>query len=170
MIIKAALDGLTIDLDLRTGGQHPVVRINGAGVQVDAVSLTPYSWSLLIDGHSHYLSIRPSRDGYQVLLRERTYQVQLSSEAEQTVARLGISHVGQHHASDIKAPIPGLVASVAVAVGDKVIKGDTLVVLEAMKMENDIRANSAGVVGKVNVSPGDSVEKGAVMLVIEGDV
>jgi propionyl-CoA carboxylase alpha chain len=67
----------------------------------------------------------------------------------------------------LHAPMPGSVVSVEVAVGDAVRKGQTLVVLEAMKMEHPIGSPQDGVVGEVLVSPGDQVERGSLLVVVE---
>ncbi|MBA3522410.1 MAG: acetyl-CoA carboxylase biotin carboxyl carrier protein subunit, partial [Gemmatimonadales bacterium] len=68
----------------------------------------------------------------------------------------------------LKAPMPGLVVRVQVAVGDPVAAGAGLVVLEAMKMENELRAGVAGVVRTVRVQPGEPVEKGQVLVEFDG--
>ncbi len=65
------------------------------------------------------------------------------------------------------ATMPGLVLKINVNEGDEVNEGDTLFVLEAMKMENEIKAESAGKVKEIKVSEGSSVEKGALILTIE---
>ncbi len=66
----------------------------------------------------------------------------------------------------IKAPLPGTVTDICVTVGQQVNVGDTVLVLEAMKMQNNIEAESAGTVKAINVNKGDSVMEGAVLLVI----
>lgn len=66
----------------------------------------------------------------------------------------------------ILAPMPGHILSVAVKVGDRVTSGDTVVVMEAMKMENDIKSHLAGTVSEVHVSPGTDVGVNAVLVVI----
>jgi propionyl-CoA carboxylase alpha chain len=68
----------------------------------------------------------------------------------------------------LHAPMPGSVVSVDVAVGDTVRKGQTLVVLEAMKMEHPISCPEDGVVREVKVSQGEQVERGALLVVVEG--
>lgn len=64
----------------------------------------------------------------------------------------------------ISAPMPGTILGVNVNVGDKIEKGQTLLVLEAMKMENEIAAPEAGMVSSVNVNVGDSVESGQLLV------
>lgn len=66
----------------------------------------------------------------------------------------------------VKAPLPGVVLSLAVKVGDTVKAADTVAVLEAMKMENAIHAGRDGVVSAISVNAGDSVLEGAVILTI----
>lgn len=67
----------------------------------------------------------------------------------------------------IKTPLPGVIIDVKVAVGDTVKKGDTIVVLEAMKMENNINADRDGKIVSVHVKKGDTVADGAALAVIE---
>ena len=67
----------------------------------------------------------------------------------------------------IKTPLPGVIIDVKVAVGDVVKKGQTVVVLEAMKMENNINADRDGKVTAIQVAKGDTVADGAVLIVIE---
>ena len=66
----------------------------------------------------------------------------------------------------VKAPLPGTISSISVKVGDQGNVGDTVLVLEAMKMQNNIEAEYAGTVTSIVVNPGDSVMEGAVLLTI----
>ncbi len=68
--------------------------------------------------------------------------------------------------SQVKSPLPGIITSVNVRVGDKVKDGDTVVVLEAMKMQNNIESEFSGTVTSILVKQGDSVLEGAVLLTI----
>ncbi len=70
-------------------------------------------------------------------------------------------------ATPIKAPLPGVVLDITVKVGDTIKNGDTVVVLEAMKMENNIHSDKSGVVKTIEVSKGDSVLEGAVLITVE---
>lgn len=70
-------------------------------------------------------------------------------------------------AGAVKSPLPGIIISIDVNVGDEVKKGQTVAVLEAMKMENSIAAPIAGKVTSISANPGDSVLEGVVILTIE---
>ena len=74
--------------------------------------------------------------------------------------------VGGAGGNAIKAPLPGTVSEIKVTVGQQVNVGDTVLVLEAMKMQNNIEAESAGTVKAIHVNKGDSVMEGAVLLTI----
>lgn len=67
----------------------------------------------------------------------------------------------------IKTPLPGVIIDIKVSVGDMVKKGDTVVVLEAMKMENNINANRDGKVVSIAVNKGDTVADGAALVILE---
>ena len=93
-----------------------------------------------------------------------------------------VSHTASHHAlpsdnsqrlhrsdsagEDITAPLPGTMTAILVKPGDKVAEGQTVAILEAMKMENEIQAESGGTVKEVNVVKGDSVLEGTVILTL----
>lgn len=68
--------------------------------------------------------------------------------------------------AQVKSPLPGTITSISVKVGDKVNEGDTVLVLEAMKMQNNIEADCSGTITSILVNPGDSVMEGAVLLTI----
>jgi biotin carboxyl carrier protein len=77
---------------------------------------------------------------------------------------MGMSAAASAKVNNIKAPMPGLIIDLRVKAGDTVAAGDTLVILEAMKMENSIKSPAAATVRTVKVGKGDSVEKGQVLI------
>jgi pyruvate carboxylase subunit B len=76
---------------------------------------------------------------------------------------------GPGGAHQVKAPMPGLVVRVEVETGSRVRRGQGLVVLEAMKMENELASAVAGTVTAIRVSPGQKVEKGSVLVEVAGE-
>jgi len=69
--------------------------------------------------------------------------------------------------SGVKSPLPGVILDIKVNVGDEVKKGQTVIILEAMKMENSINADKDGKVTAINVSKGESVLEGTDLVIIE---
>ena len=77
---------------------------------------------------------------------------------------MGLEAASSQKLNHIKAPMPGLIQSVSVSAGDQISKGDTLLVLVAMKMENVIKSSGNGIVKSLNVTAGEIVEKNQVLL------
>jgi len=98
--------------------------------------------------------------GRRIPVSVRTWRERLLAEAD-TASRV---HSGP---MDVKATLPGLVVTVAVAIGDEVEEGTSLLTIEAMKMQNEVRAPRAGRVIELTVEPGLAVATGAVLLRLE---
>lgn len=125
----------------------------------------------LLHGHKAYrLRILPEAEGskaYTVYVNGRPYEVRLADALDQQIEKMGFRLESSRSVSRIEAPMPGLILSVSVSPGDTVKKGDSLLVLEAMKMENLIQAPQDGVVKKVAVSQGEAVEKKSLLVEFE---
>lgn len=87
-----------------------------------------------------------------------------TATGEKVITKAASGLTGTHV---VKAPLPGVVVSISVKVGDTVKAADTVVMLEAMKMENAIHAGRDGKVSSINVNPGDSVLDGAALITLE---
>ena len=123
--------------------------------------------SLLVDGVSHVADVAPTDRGRLVDVAGATYLVEVEDHARHVIRTRGGTGGGAA-GQTIKAPLPGKVTHVAVAVGDHVERGDTVVVIEAMKMENELKAAAAGTVTEVRVQPGQAVNAGDVLVLISG--
>lgn len=130
-------------------------------------------YSLLLGAHSFdiYVQRAPADDEdgtsrvFEVYLRGQLYRVRLADERARALASLA----GGAHASgdtNIRAPMPGLVSNLLVEEGAEVQRGQAVVVLEAMKMENDLPAPRAGIVKSLRVSKGQAVNQGDLLAVI----
>jgi biotin carboxyl carrier protein len=100
----------------------------------------------------------------QIRLGHKTTTLQLKDRFDLLLKKMGINAVGTGSLKEIKAPMPGLILDLKVAPGDVVKKGDVLLILEAMKMENSIKSPGDGVVKAVKISLKQSVEKNQVLI------
>lgn len=101
---------------------------------------------------------------FKVRLGENIYNLLVKDEFDQMAEKMGMGASTQRKANTIKAPMPGLVLSVAVHEGQPVRKGDPIAILEAMKMENVIKAPNDGTVKSVLVQKGNAVDKNQVLV------
>jgi biotin carboxyl carrier protein len=140
------------------------VTIDGTTYQVDWSRVREGVISLMLEGHSHTVQVARRDGGFTVQVEGRQFAIDTGSGDDDSAVSAGASAGG---GGKIKAPMPGNVVKVMVAEGDEVSVGTSLVVVEAMKMENEVRAPIDGVVTKVNVKAGDSVGTTEPMVVIE---
>jgi len=83
------------------------------------------------------------------------------------LSKMGLADLAAKKVNEVKAPMPGLVLKLIANQGDTVAKGDSLLVLEAMKMENVIKSPGEGIIKSIRVNAGDKVEKNAVLIEFE---
>ncbi len=102
-----------------------------------------------------------------VIINGSKYAVAIENQYDALLKQLGLDKLAGNKVNNIKAPMPGLVLRIMVAVGDSVKKGDSLLVLEAMKMENIIKATGDGIIKKISVNEKTAVEKGSILIEFE---
>jgi biotin carboxyl carrier protein len=143
------------------------VLLDGRPFEVDFEQIVDQPiYSMLLDGKSYEAYVYPADKSWQVLLYGRSYPVLVEQEMERRLRMAssgGVSEKAEYH---LKSPMPGLVIGVSVKDGQTVKKGEVLVVLESMKMQNELKAPRAGVVTRLRVKAGDSVEQHQTMLTL----
>lgn len=92
------------------------------------------------------------------------YEVELSDQYDQLVKKMGLSANITHKVNSINAPMPGLVLDIMVEEGQDIAKGEPLLILEAMKMENVIKAPGEGKIKSIEVKKGTAVDKGQLLI------
>jgi len=136
----------------------------------DLISNDDGSYSMIYQDQS-YIIVPQHYDSNSKLLRltvdSQELTVQIADKYDLLVKELGFALTKPNVFKDVKAPMPGLVLEIAVKAGDQVNEGDTLLILEAMKMENVIKAPGAGTVKSIVVKPKDAIEKNAVLIEME---
>jgi len=102
-----------------------------------------------------------------VSIGHNQYDYEIMDKVDQQVDAMGLNVKEEDILTDVKAPMPGLIIDIMVQVGDNITAGDSLLILEAMKMENVLKASGDGVVKSINYNKSESVEKGAVLIELE---
>lgn len=100
----------------------------------------------------------------QIKLGNKTANLQLKDRFDVLLEQMGMNNTASHTLKEIKAPMPGLILDLKVRPGDVVKKGEVVLILEAMKMENILKSPGDGIVKAVKVSLNQSVEKNQVLL------
>ncbi|MGH2593186.1 MAG: biotin/lipoyl-containing protein [Anaerolineae bacterium] len=142
--------------------------IDGEAYAADLQSIDGLgTFSLILSNASHEALVEEREGAIGVLLRGQFYPVRVEDERAR---RLAESSRGLGTPSGevlLKSPMPGLIVAVKVHSGQNVNKGETLVILESMKMENELKAPRDGKVGAVRVEPKQVVEQGQTLVTIE---
>jgi len=142
------------------------VAVEGNEFLVDGKKTGRTNYSLIVDNRSFEIEVDNTEDEYRVLVDGRNYHIHLVDERRMLVGG-GQSGIQLQGRQKVSVPMPGKVIAVLVSEGDKVEKGQGLVIVEAMKMENEVHSPIAGEVKEIKVKPGDTVEGGAVLVIVE---
>jgi biotin carboxyl carrier protein len=162
---EAQLDGDVIPVEITGGGGHYRVELGGERLDVDARPTGGGGWSLLLGQASTAADVTEEDGCFVVHVEGEAYAIRVEEETRYIIrTRGGAAAAG---GQVLKAPMPGRVVLVEVAVGQAVKPGDGLVILEAMKMENEFKASVTGTVREIRVEVGQIVNPGDVLLMID---
>ena len=151
------------------------VKVNETEFEINEAA----DWDLLEQGSSFH--ILKNNVSYRCLLMKKDdsgknmviavndteYKINIKDKFDILLEKLGMSDMAIKKMKDIKAPMPGLVIDIKVKVGYVLAAGDTILVLEAMKMENMLKSPGEGTVKSIKVNKGEAVEKGQVLIEVE---
>ena len=128
-------------------GLNYLLKVNNIFFEVTARKFDNYKFSVSIKGNNFETAVRS-------LLQEKASEL---LEIKSSV----------HHKTEVKAPMPGMILKIKKNAGEIISQGETIMILEAMKMENDLRAPNSGLIKNILVKEGAAVEKGAALFTIE---
>jgi biotin carboxyl carrier protein len=159
----AEIDGMEFPVEILDANH---VRFGEEIIEVDlaVVSGQPL-YSLIMNGESYEGYVYPDDDIWQVLLLGQFYSVRVTDEREK---RLRAPQATPSISSEftLKAPMPGLIIGVLVEDGQQVAKGQVLLILESMKMQNELRSPRSGTIARLRVTKGESVGQKQALLSI----
>jgi acetyl/propionyl-CoA carboxylase alpha subunit len=144
--------------------------INGESFKLDLIKTGNNRFHIIRNNKSYtaeLVSFDEEEKSYKIKVNGNVYTVALKDKFDLLLQSMGMDALAAKKVNDLKAPMPGLVLDIRVKVGDVVKKGEPLVVLEAMKMENILKATNDVVIKKIAVEKGNAVEKNQLLLLFE---
>lgn len=144
-----------------------VVFLDNVSTGVDYISLGDNKFHFIKDKKSYSAELVEGNfkeKVFKIKVNNNVFRLEIKDQYDELLKNLGLDNLNKQKIIEIKAPMPGLVLKILINEGDFIKKGENLLILEAMKMENMIKAPSDLIVNKINIKIGDKVEKNQVML------
>lgn len=108
-----------------------------------------------------------NKKNIEVVVNGNNYNCTIKNKLDILIDDLGLATTNKIVSKNIVAPMPGLVLEISKKEGDEIKEGETVLILEAMKMENALKANADGIIKKINIEKAETVEKGFVIIEVE---
>jgi biotin carboxyl carrier protein len=164
----ARVNGTEYECVLDGGNGTLSVAVGGRKFAVDLRHIPrSHTWSVLVDGRSYEFTVHEHEEGLELAGGAGVFHVAVEDARTHAARAQTAGARGPQGPRVVKAVMPGIVRDVLVAPRVAVEKGQPLLILEAMKMQNEVRAAEPGTVRAVFVKAGDTVEKGARLVEIE---
>ena len=169
MAYEISLENRTATIDLlNKAGSKALIAVDGNKYEIDIVEVEKGVYSILYNGSSYNVELIEGVTSRKYIVNtfSRTFNVEIiDAEAKYQQSRLqGHEHEGEN---DISSPMPGKVVKIPVRVNDNVVSGQTLIVVEAMKMQSEFKATADRIVKEILVNEGDTVDAHQVMIKLE---
>jgi biotin carboxyl carrier protein len=144
------------------------VRVDDRVYELDLMHTAGGTFSILNEGNSYNIEIVPSGQPkkYMAYTLYQTYEVEIIDAEARYLLNRGVENM-ETGEKNIKSPMPGKVVRILVSEGDRVTKGETAIILSAMKMESEFKAPVSGKIIKITVKEGDLIEGNQVLIEIE---
>ncbi len=141
--------------------------LNGKAFNMDTVKIKDGSFHIIKDNTSYKANVVKANKedkSFTINVNGNNYNIQVKDKYDALLAELGLDSLASKKVKEVKAPMPGLVLNLIAKAGDTIKEGDSLLVLEAMKMENVLKSPTEGEISKIHVKEGNTVEKNEVLV------
>lgn len=163
---KVTVNGKEYDIENNNG----TFTLNGKVIELDIARIRAGEFHVLRENKSFNVEVTdhsPVEKKLTIKVNGNEYAVTVKDKLDLLLQQMGMTKQPALSVGNIKSPMPGKVLRVDVQEGQQLKKGDAVLILEAMKMENAIKSPGEGIVKKILVKQGDAVEKGTVMVEVE---
>lgn len=144
--------------------------LNGENFEIDVKKINDKEYHIIKDSKTYTFEIVNAdyaNKSFSIKVNNTAYEFEGKDQFDLLLSKLGMDMTTSQKVKELKAPMPGLVLKTLVSSGDTVAKGDGLIVLEAMKMENVLKSPEDLVVKSIEVEIGKSVEKNQILIEFE---
>jgi biotin carboxyl carrier protein len=167
MKLQAQIGDTLHAIEIKRDGETVFAKVDEREYELEASEPEPNVFLLKYAGKVHEFYVAPAALGSPQIISSRHADVEVSLIDPKRLRGSGIAGASADGLAEIKTMMPGKVVRLIAGVGDSVEKGDAVMVVEAMKMQNDLKAPKAGLVKEIRVSEGSTVSAGDVLAVIE---
>lgn len=153
--------------DLKQADNNFKGLLNEALIHGSFIKINDYQYHLIYNDQSYNVDVMKFNAAEKTMvlkINSVKYTIELKDKYDELLHSLGMDKVASNKINQIKAPMPGMVLNILVAEGNEVKKGDVLLVLEAMKMENMLKSPTDGIIKKIAVQKGNAVEKNQLLI------
>ncbi len=143
------------------------ILVNNKIYEWDLVEIKQNIYHIIKDGKSYNVEILKAdflNKEFTILINGNKYRVKAEDEFDLLLEKMGMNKEVKNLSTQLKAPMPGLIIEIKVVEGQEIKKGDTLLILEAMKMENVLKAPTDGIIKTIKAEKGKTVEKDQVLI------
>jgi biotin carboxyl carrier protein len=166
---KAIINNNEFEVDF-SSSENKAGTINNSKFEIDSIDLKDGHFNILKNNKSYnaeIVSFDADEKTYKIKVNGNVYTVKVKDRFDLLLQSMGMDALTIKKVNELKAPMPGLVLDVRVKVGDVIKKGEPLVVLEAMKMENVLKSVADVTIKKIAIEKGNAVEKNQVLIFFE---
>jgi hypothetical protein len=166
---KAIINNNEFEVDF-SSSDNKAGTINNSKFEIDSIDLKEGHFNILKNYKSYnaeIVSFDADEKTYKIKVNGNVYTVKVKDRFDLLLQSMGMDALATKKVNELKAPMPGLVLDVRVKVGDVIKKGEPLVVLEAMKMENVLKSVADVTIKKIAIEKGNAVEKNQVLIFFE---
>ena len=156
-------DGQDHSIEIQDGS----ISINGDLLSWDISPISGHRYNVISGGIPYEVELVKANwkeKSITIKVEDQLFDLEVKDRMDKLLEKMGISAMNTQSMAEVKAPMPGLILDILVEEGQTVNKGDQLMILEAMKMENILKSPGEGVIKSIEVSKGDSVEKNQVLI------
>lgn len=165
-MLKVSVNEKTFEIEQEKEG----LQLNGETFNWDLVELSDGKFHIIKDHQSFNAELVQAdyaQKSFVIKVNNKLFELKAQDRFDLLLEKLGMSAATNQKLNELKAPMPGLILDILIEEGQEVVKGDKLLILEAMKMENIIKCPGDGKIKQVLIKKGENVEKNQVLIVFE---